>query len=53
MKHFISGAIHWMAADKVFNNMDTASCIMLCNLNVIKSVNNFVAFIWTHFSHML
>lgn len=52
-KHFISGAIHWMAADKVFNNMDTASCIMLCNLNIIKSVNNFVAFIWTHFSHML
>lgn len=52
-KHFISKGIHWMAADKVFNNMETASCIKLCNLNVIQSVNNFVAFIWTHFSHML
>jgi len=28
-----------MAADKIFNNMGTASCIMLCNLNIIKSVN--------------
>lgn len=34
-----------MAADKVFNSTDTASCIKLCNLNIIKSVNNFVAFI--------
>lgn len=37
-----------MAADKVSNNRDTASRIMLCNLNIIKSVNNFVAFISGH-----
>lgn len=45
MKCFISKGIHWMAADKVFNNTEAAGCIKLCNLNVIQSVNNFVAFI--------
>lgn len=38
--------IHRMAADKVFSNMNSTLWIMPpCNLGIIKSVNNFVAFI--------
>lgn len=49
-----SQAIHWMAADKVFNNVNFAQWIMpTSNLGIIKRANGIVAFIWTHFSHML
>lgn len=47
-KSFLGWLSHWMAADKVFNNANSAGSIMLCAPNIIKSVNNFVAFIRTY-----
>lgn len=51
-KSFLGWLSHWMAADKVFNNANSAGSIMLCAPNIIKSVNNFVAFIRTYSPHI-
>lgn len=47
-KSFLGSQSHWMAADKVFNNVNSAGSAMQGAPNIIKRVNNLVVFLRTY-----